>query len=213
MPRPVTRRHPKRDHAATLVRQDDGSVWRPDAAISISFSPNYQITDHPVESGVTVSDHVQQQPNSITLTAIVSENPTRIGGVVGGRVHLQEQFAWLFETAAAVNPLVDIVTRRLGVFKGYAIQSFPTSIDKVARLEFQITLRELRVATAQLVFIAVEDVTVATSDESDVTDDEAATEAGAPDEIDTGEQATTSTEGTEAEEEDQSILAGLLDAL
>lgn len=212
MPRPRIWRRKLRDHAAVLVRQQDGDVWRPDAAVRINFSPSYSVTDHPVEDGGTISDHIQAMPETIVCTMLVSENPDRIGSATGGRIHLRDRMKWLRDTADA-GQLVDIVTRRLGVFKGYAITSFPHGIDKVARLEFQITLRKITIATATSVMITVEQVQATDEATGESVDPE--TEFGAPDEIDTGEQPTTdtSTDSEEAEEDDQSTLASLLDAV
>jgi hypothetical protein len=197
----MTRREPQREHAAVLRRQSDGSIWQADVVVAINVGQEWQITDHPVEQGVVVTDHVQVQPTEITITCVVSENPIRAGGgTVGGQVRLQERMRWLRETADEAE-LVDIVTRRMGVFTGYAIRSVPYVLDRVSRLRFDLQLRQLRVATATTVLITVDQVA-----------DDVAT--GAPDEVDTGEQATTSTDTDEqAEAADQSTLASLLDAL
>lgn len=193
-------RAPKREHEAILVRQDDGSDWSPDTVVAVNVSKVWTVTDHPVEDGVVVSDHVQRQPDTVVISCVVTENPTKIGSVVGGPVHLQQKLAWLQETADA-GQLVDIVTRRLGVFKGYAITGVPLLLDRVSRLAFDLTLREIRVATATTVQITVDKVA------ADVA-------TGAPDEVDAGEQATTSTDGDPAAEAaDQSTLAALLDTL
>lgn len=194
-------RPPQRPHLAVLRRQSDGSVWSPDAVVKIEFAPNWQITDHPVEEGVSVSDHIRKQPGSITITAVVTENPTRVGGVSGGPARLRERLGWLVATADA-GELVDVVTSKLGTFTGYAIQSAPHALDGVARLEFALQLREVRIATSTTVQIDVEAVA----------EDSA---AGAPPEQDLGEQPTTSTATTTteqaAEEDDRSYLAAFVD--
>lgn len=197
----MARRVPERDHAAVLRRQSDGSVWEADAVIAVNVSQDWQITDHPVEDGVVVTDHVQVQPNTITLSCVVSENPTQDGAsTLGGPVRLQERMRWLRESADGAE-LLDVVTRRMGTFRNYLIQGVPYALDRVSRLGFDLVLREVRIATATTVLITVDEVA------SDVA-------TGAPDEVDTGEQATTDT-GTDeaAEESDQSVLASLLDAL
>jgi len=195
------RRAPNRDHEAVLVRQSDGSTWRPDVVVQVTPTYAWSLTDHPVEQGVVVSDHVQRQPTGVVISCVLTENPTRIGSHTGGPRHLQELVRWLHETADSDNPLVDIVTRRMGTWRNYVITGLPYTLDAVARLAFDLTLRELRVATATTVTITVEDV----ADDSAV---------GAPDEVDAGEQATTSTEEDEAAEEaDQSVLSSLLDWL
>jgi hypothetical protein len=55
-----------------------------DASVTETHSSTAEITSHPVESGVNIVDHVRRQPDSITITGIVSNTPTRFPqGVVG----------------------------------------------------------------------------------------------------------------------------------
>lgn len=190
-------RQPAVAHAAILVRQDDSATWTPDTVVSIQLSPSWQITDHPVEQGVSVSDHIRRQPAAMTITCIVTETPTT---GTGGAAHVREKLAWLLETADA-GQLVDVVTTKLGTFTGYAIQSAPHAIDNVARLEFALQLREVRIATSTTVQIDLETVT------SDVA-------TSAPPEVHVGEQPTTNTATDEAAEDvDRSWLATTVDWL
>lgn len=191
----------KTEHMAYLQRQADGEQWRPDAVIKIAFDETWDITAHPVEKGVTVSDHVQRQPMGISIDVVLTENTTK--PAAGGRTHVKDLLDWLRDTANLDNPLVDVVTTRDGVHTSYAIKSVPRTYDNVARLAFTLQLQEVRVAVASTVLISVEDI--------DATD--TSTASGAPDEVDVGEQATTSTDtDSAAEESDQSWLSSLLDA-
>lgn len=192
-------RAPQQEHAAILVRQADLATWTPDTVVSVSLSPSWSISDHPVEDGVTVSDHIQRQPAAMTITCVVTENPVAVGGVTGGRTHVREKLAWLLDTANA-GQLVDVVTTRLGTFIGYAIQSAPHTIDNVARLQFDLALREVRVATSNTVQI-----------------DRVAEPSAAP-EVNVGEQTwkmggMVGADDEAAEEADQSVLASMLDWL
>jgi len=175
-------RAPNRPHAAVLVRQDDGSTWSPDAVLSVQFAPGWQISDHPVEQGVSVSDHIRRQPQGITVTCVVTANPTRGTPGPAGALRLRDRLAWLIATADA-GRLIDIVTPTLGTYRGYALQSAPHGIDGVSRLEFSLQLREVRVATSTLITIS-----------TDTTAEDSAT--GAPAEVDVGEQPTTNSSGT-----------------
>lgn len=191
---------PRREHEAVLVRQDDSSTWAPDVVVAVNVSNEWAVTAHPVEAGVVVSDHVQPQPAEVVITCVVTENPTKVGGKVGGPVALQQSIQWLRDTADA-GQLVDVVTRRMGTLQGYAITGLPYTLDNVARLRFDLTLRQIRVATATSVQILVETTAGDTA-------------TGAPDEVDAGEQATTSTDtDAEAAAADQSALAGIVDWL
>lgn len=194
-------RLPLRDIAAFLRRQDDGQTWVPDAVLNVKIDARWKATDHPVESGLSVSDHVQSVPQTVVLTCVVTETP---GGLTtGGRTRIRKALAWLRETADN-RQLVDIYTQKLGRLRNYVITAAPTGIDKVNRLQFDLELKEIRLATVTTIEITVDEV-----------DDEVA--ADAPDEVDVGEQATTSTSSTTAEaaqeEQDQSLLSALLEAL
>lgn len=191
-------RLPPRAHEAFLVRQRDLSTWEADAMVEVPLNWTFRVTDHPIEDGATVSDHVQELPSTITLACVITENPSE--PTQGGPVRLRNQLQWLLDTASA-GDLVNVVTRRLGTLRNYAITRIPTQLDKTARLEFRIDLRRITIAQSVEVFIDVENIA-------------AELEAGAPDNQDVGEQATTSTDtDPEAEDSDQSYLAGLLDTL
>ncbi len=189
------RRVPAREHAAVLVRRSDQDTWTPDVTVRIKIDRRWTTTDHPVEQGAKVSDHSQEQPDTIVISCILDENlpsPQQ-----GGRTHLRRMVKWLEETGDAAE-VIDIRTRRLGLFRGYVLTAAPMPIDNVSRLELELELREVRIATATIVQISVETVT-----------DDVAT--GAPDEVDAGEQGTETTEDdAAAEESDSSILYELL---
>lgn len=178
-------------------------MWRPDAVREMPIELRWSATDHPVESGLSSTDHVQPLPSVLTLTCIVTESPTP--PATGGPQRVRQALQWLRETANA-GRLVDVYTRRLGVLSNYVITAAPTKLDRVQRLAFDLELKEIRVAEATTVSISVDDIDP---------DDELASTA--PDEVDTGEQATTTTGGDpaadEAEDADQSVLLSLLEAL
>lgn len=46
-----------------------------DALISVSYAGAAQITDHPVENGADMSDHIRRRPKQIELSGIVSNDP------------------------------------------------------------------------------------------------------------------------------------------
>lgn len=193
-------RLPARTIEAILRRQDDGETWTPDSVTEVQVDRRYSVTQHPVESGLAVVDHVQPQPGTVTLTCVVTETPAT---GQGGPVRVRERLAWINQTAAE-GRLVDVVTRRHGVLVGYALSGVGYVVDRVARLQFDLSLTEVRIASVSTVTVDVESVTEAAA-------------TGAPDEVDLGEQPTTSTTAdttTEQEAEgDVSLLASLIDAL
>jgi hypothetical protein len=46
-----------------------------DCSVSETHSKEAQITDHPVEEGSTISDHIRRQPESLELNGIVTNHP------------------------------------------------------------------------------------------------------------------------------------------
>jgi hypothetical protein len=54
-----------------------------DATVKESHKSGVDVTDHPVEQGINVSDHARPKPDEVTLEGIVSNTPD-IPGVTGG---------------------------------------------------------------------------------------------------------------------------------
>lgn len=46
-----------------------------DAAVSIRHTGTNEITDHPVEEGANISDHIRENPDRVTIQGIVSNTP------------------------------------------------------------------------------------------------------------------------------------------
>lgn len=59
-----------------------------DATLSEVHSGAAQVTEHPVEGGVDISDHVIQRPDELDITGVVSNTPIeileRIGNILAG---------------------------------------------------------------------------------------------------------------------------------
>ena len=46
-----------------------------DASLSESHSMNATVTEYPVEEGADIADHIRRQPDTITISGIVSDTP------------------------------------------------------------------------------------------------------------------------------------------
>lgn len=198
-------RQPRRQHEAELFRED-GSRWTPDAVFSVRLSRSWEVTSHPVERGVVVSDHQQRQPAELTLSVGISETPIGPGAGQGGILHLRDRLEWLEDTANQ-GLLCDVLLRRKGLIRNFAITSVPLEFGRLSSLTFDLGLKEIRKATARTVVI-----TVSAEVDADVILDEAEEEIAliAVPETDSGEQPTTDTSvDPVAEEQDQSVLASL----
>lgn len=72
----VTFLRPTRPHGPEIVRQDDGLVLlTADAAVEEIHETSAEVTNHPIEEGGDVSDHVQPQPRTLRMSLLFSRTP------------------------------------------------------------------------------------------------------------------------------------------
>lgn len=187
---------------AYLVRQDNGDRFTPDVVMSIGYSRDAKITSHPIEDGSTVSDHSQPGNMPITLKAMVTETPFAFAGQVGGISRVRQAAEWI-DTAMKSGALLTLVSRRMGSKANCLLKGFNYTVDSRRRLIFDVRIVQVTIATATEIMISEEDIAESEDSSYSYTD-----------EVDVGEQATTTTETDEtAEEEDISALAALLDSI
>jgi hypothetical protein len=202
-----------------LIQTADGRVLGFDAVPKIDYSSSVRTTDHPVESGASVSDHAVEDPDRIAAALVITESPIARATFAStsasilppsGPGRLDAALAFL---ASIKGQPVTVQTRR-GVFTPCLIERFACTEDKMRRLNFAASFKVIRYAYADEVVIAVP---APSTDE----------EAGATSQTNVGQQATTSTatassttttagtttEATAGEEQDQSALAAIYDAV
>ena len=131
-----------------------GAELRFDAVISYTGTRAYRVSQHPVERGVDVSDHVQQLPVILSVQATVTESPwagSRPDGLAG--VALINRTLALLSSMAGKR--LQVVTHRLGVFPSMALSRVPLPVDKFRSLTINLELQEVRIATATIVDVGV----------------------------------------------------------
>lgn len=139
------------------------------------------VTAHTVESGSNISDHARSDPKRFTAVVRVSASP--LGAVSGpdGNQRLNAAVAWL---DAHARQLITIVSQRFGTMTSMVLTKWPTKATVMDHLDFQIEAVQVVIAVAGLVDIPPE---APSTDEAAVT---------LPDEVDVGEQATTTTDAS-----------------
>lgn len=141
-----------------------GSI-RFDATLQETHQDSSDITEHPVEEGFNVSDHIRQKPPTLTLTGIISNTPLsseqaqRVvsagGGVTvttkasaarpeGATGYAQKAYSEL--RSLAVGQLVRVVTATR-TYENMAIADITVPRDPRTgdALFFQIQLRQVRI--------------------------------------------------------------------
>lgn len=149
----------KRNRSAALgeaITQDQTTIlFQFDASITENFNKTAQVTDHPVEDGADVTDHIRRLPEEIEIRGWVSNDPIlflaslRIGPAPRNRAEdAYEELRRIMDE----GQLVRVVTQ-LRNFENMALTSISVSRDKDTGriLDATIGLREIVIATTEVV--------------------------------------------------------------
>lgn len=194
----------------TSIIAADGSTLTLDATITYTLSSSVDVTEHPVEDGADIGDHAQRKPKLLTIRGIVTESPFSNVDDTGGLARVQRALEFLDSIAGT---LVTVVTQAFGTMESMAITRYPTTRDRLRKLEFELEFKQVRVATASLVSITPD-----TPISTDANGLPVSAAVGLPDEQEAGEQSTTdtsaaSTGGATQAEADKSLLLEITEAL
>lgn len=145
-----------------------------DATHSEAINYSNEITDHPIGSGASVSDHIYAKPTILKLEGSIIDSAIDIVGTSQNILNLfdgnlltnisnkiqglstKERTAYEVLKALNTNKQPVTVVTALDSFENMAIESltFPRDEDTNARLLFQITLKQITYVSVQNVFIS-----------------------------------------------------------
>lgn len=184
--------------SVTVIRQRDGAALTWDAATLESYDPTIEVTNHPVERGVDVSDHAQPQPLRFQIRVVQTESPFLVGPTTAGIGRVLDALAFL---RSLEGELCNVVTSRLGTITDCLLTGYPHEITTRRALPAVLRFQQIRIAAVQAVTIPpLEPVEAA--------------QTGFPDEQDAGQQATQDTADDPAKQErDTSTLFDLGEAV
>jgi hypothetical protein len=97
----------KAAHGGAIVAAD-GSQIVFDVVSSETHADRWRITDHPVTSAASVSDHIQREPSQVEMEGVVSNTPLYIADPEQNRAN--SAYDLLLQIAAR-RELVEVVTR------------------------------------------------------------------------------------------------------
>ena len=130
-----------------------------DAAISEQHEMTSEITDHPVEKGADITDHVRPKPRRYTLTGLVSDDPIgalakrrTADGIESPAAACQELLEQLWTDSEVFK-----VISTLKVYDNMVIESTSFGVDASTghALPFTCTLRQLEIVTTKRSVIIV----------------------------------------------------------
>lgn len=115
-----------------------------DVTDSEEYEKQYTVTDNPIEDGSNVTDHIQEQPDQVTIGGIISATPISDEDIYIGRT--TDLLAQL-ETIAASGVPFDVFGR-VKTYKSMLITgiSASSSNDTGLSLRMSITLKRVRIA-------------------------------------------------------------------
>lgn len=120
-----------------------------DAVIEEHHSDESEITDHPVEVGSTIADHMYKLPSELTLTYVwAMSSPQNTTRDISFLQTLYQKFLTLKDTAT----LMQVFTGKR-TYQNMAVRAIDTRTDSHSEniLELRISLREILLATTQTV--------------------------------------------------------------
>lgn len=126
-----------------------------DAVLVEDHSSDLEITDNPVETGVSVTDHSYLKPKVVKLTVGVTNTPLRVRADDKfsdvGENRVRRAFELLLDLQAKREPF-DVVTG-LKLYNNMVVKSLATRQEgpKDNAAAFDVTLREILIVTTQIV--------------------------------------------------------------
>lgn len=128
-----------------------------DVAVTEEHSHECEVTDHPVETGANISDHIRVRPAVVSFEGIVSDTP--IGAVAierePGTTPSGDAYAMLLSLQKSAR-LVTIRTS-LATYKSMALQSFnvPREAGNGDALRFRASFKEVLLVTNERTTVRV----------------------------------------------------------
>ncbi len=132
-----------------MYRIDDGEWLDFDATIEETFAPTWDVSDHPTEDGVTISDNVAARPDRFTLRVMMTESPLGASATSGP----ERTAAALAFLRACKGRFLLVGTTRYGVYDDVLLAGFRYTVDRRRSLTFDLDFRQVAIATSASVTI------------------------------------------------------------
>lgn len=128
-----------------------GATVTLDAAVTVRRSLAADVTEHPVEDGANISDHVRQKADELTVEATLVDQPDAGGGYLGRSEDLYSQLeAWFL-----AGELLSFSIRG-EVWTNMVLTGLPRTdtVDAVDAVKFTITAKNIRIVSTSFIALA-----------------------------------------------------------
>lgn len=144
-----------------------------DATIEERHEYSSQVTQHPIETGGFVTDHVYEDPRHVSINGEITESPVVFFSVFNGlsdrRVEAYDQLLALYRTRDVVTLVTGLKVYTDMVMKSFSV---PRNQRTGRRLQFTAEFEEVRKAESEVVGVAEQKASAENadkvSDEKDV---------------------------------------------
>lgn len=139
-------------HGPEIQTGDGAILLTLDASVSQTHSRTATATEHPVEVGADITDHVQPMPPTLAIQGIISAQSLTDEDAAPGR----ELDAW-----AALNQIIDdavpvTITTTLATYPGMVLLRVATTRDGQQNIRPTLELRQIRTVDQQTVLLPPE---------------------------------------------------------
>jgi len=128
-----------------------------DATLSEVHTSTAQVTDHPVEDGADVSDHVIQRPDELDIAGVISNTPIEILGGAAAAFNPQraEDAYEEIRVLKTTGTLITVVTP-IRTYEQMAITSLVVNRDSVTGDAVSLSMRMKEVRTVESLTVDVD---------------------------------------------------------
>lgn len=135
-------------NACTITNDSTAETWVLDATTDMVLNISATVSEHPVEQGAAIVDHVQQMPLSYTIKGVLSETPVGVTTSYGAE-RISKWQAFLQQLSLGYT--CTIVSFRHGTLTNMVLESGPVPINSWRDTKVDLQFRQIRVVSATIV--------------------------------------------------------------
>lgn len=150
----------ERQRVSLTIQDDPNQILEFDACLNETHVGNAATTDHPVEAGADMTDHIRRTPEELQIVGMVSDTPLVFlasqraePSIPGGDPQNRAQDAYGFVKGIKDTGQLVAITTTLRDYANLAITGLSVMRDKESSkvVEMAISLREILIATTEQV--------------------------------------------------------------
>lgn len=145
-----------------IIIREDGRSWTFDGASQLGLSRSQRVTEHPIEDGSTIADHLARQPDREKIPAVVTAHPREDHGQPRGTARLALARAFV---EGCYGQRLTIRHETLGFLTDRVLVDHAETLSAMTRIVFNLSLKQVIIATAESVDIPADAPSASASEE------------------------------------------------